>query len=216
MKYGHYEYTVMPFGLTNAPASFQRFINEVLREYLDIFTIAYLDDILIFSDMLEKHIKHITRILKRFKQAQLQLKLKKCEFHVQETKFLGHWITTEGIQMEKTKIQAILDWPKLQNTKEVQQFVGLINYYCKFLKGYSTIMALLFKLLKKDCKFKWGEEQQKAFRKAKEAVTEEPVLAQFDTEKEIMIETDTSDYTIGMSMTQPGPDRKPRPVAFHS
>ena len=77
-------------------------------------------------------------------------------------------------------------------------------------------MALLFKLLKKDCKFEWGEEQQKAFREVKEAVTEEPVLTQFNTEKEITIETDTSDYAIGMSMTQSGPDKKPRPVAFHS
>ena len=109
--------------------------------------------------MLKEHIKHVIKILKRFKQAQLQLKLKKCEFHVQETEFLGHWITTEGIQMEKMKIQAILDWPELQNTKEVQQFVGLINYYHKFLKGYSTIMGPLFKLLKKDCKFEWGQEQ---------------------------------------------------------
>jgi hypothetical protein len=142
--------------------------------------------------------------------------LKKCKFHVQETEFLGHWITTEGIQMEKMKIQAILDWPELQNTKEVQQFVGLINYYHKFLKGYLTIMGPLFKLLKKDCKFEWGQEQQEVFRKAKEAVTEEPVLAQFDAEKETIIETDTSDYAIGMSMTQPEPDGKPRPVAFHS
>ena len=158
-KYGHYEYTVMPFGLTNALASFQQFINKVLREYLDIFMIAYLDDILIFSDTFKEHIDHIIKILERFETVQLQLKLKKCEFHVQETKFLGHWITTEGIQMEKTKIQVILDWPELQNTKEVQQFVGLINYYHKFLKGYLTIMGPLFKLLKKDCKFEWGQEQ---------------------------------------------------------
>ena len=166
--------------------------------------------------MLKEHVDHVTKILKRFEAVQLQLKLKKCKFHVQETEFLGHWITTEGIQMEKTKIQAILDWPELQNTKEVQQFVRLINYYHKFLKGYLTIMGPLFKLLKKDCKFEWGQEQQEAFRKAKEAVTEEPVLAQFDAEKEMIVETDTSDYTIGMSMTQPGPDGKPRPVAFHS
>ena len=103
-KYGHYEYTVMPFGLTNALASFQQFINKVLREYLDIFAIAYLDDILIFSDTLEEHVDHVTKILERFEQARLRLKLKKCEFHVQETEFLGHWITTKGIQMEKTKI----------------------------------------------------------------------------------------------------------------
>ena len=88
----------------NTLASFQWFINKVLREYLDIFAIAYLDDILIFLDTLKKHINHVMKILERFEQTKLQLKLKKCEFHVQETEFLGHWITTEGIQMEKTKI----------------------------------------------------------------------------------------------------------------
>ena len=88
----------------NALALFQWFINEVLGEYLDIFAIAYLDDILIFSDMLKEHVDHVTKILKRFEAVQLQLKLKKCKFHVQETEFLGHWITTEGIQMEKMKI----------------------------------------------------------------------------------------------------------------
>ena len=108
-KYGHYKYTVMPFRLTNTPASFQQFINEVCREYLDIFMIAYLDDILIFSATLEEHVNHVMKILEKFDKAELQLKLRKCEFHIQETKFLGHWITTEGIQMEKMKIQVILD-----------------------------------------------------------------------------------------------------------
>ena len=81
-KYRHYEYTVMPFRLINTPASFQQFINEVLREYLDIFVIAYLDNILIFLNTLKEHVIHVTKILKRFEQVKLQLKLKKCEFHV--------------------------------------------------------------------------------------------------------------------------------------
>ena len=124
----------MPFRLTNAPASFQRFINEVCGEYLDIFMIAYLDDILIFSNTLKEHIQHTRAVLKKFENAQLQLKLKKCEFHVQETEFLGHWITTKNIQMKKTKVQAIKDWPELKNIKEIQQFTGLMNYYQQFLK----------------------------------------------------------------------------------
>ena len=94
----------MPFGLMNTPASFQQFINKVCGEYLDIFVIAYLDDILIFSATLKEHVNHIIKILKKFDKVELQLKLRKCEFHVQETKFLGHWITTKGIQMEKMKI----------------------------------------------------------------------------------------------------------------
>ena len=149
MKYGHYEYTVMPFRLTNALASFQRFINEVYREHLDIFIIAYLNDILIFSKEYDEHIEHVRKVLKKIENAKLQLKLKKCEFHVQETEFLGHWITTNGIQMDKHKIKAIQDWPELKNIKEIQQFAGLVNYYQKYLRNYSQFMKPLFKILKK-------------------------------------------------------------------
>ena len=128
-KYGHFEYTVMPFGLTNTLASFQRFINEVLREHLNIFIITYLDDILIFSENYDEHIEHIRKILKKIENAKLQLKLKKCKFYVQETEFLGHWITTDRIQMDKHKIKAIQDWPEPKSIKEIQQFAGLVNYY---------------------------------------------------------------------------------------
>ena len=128
-KYGHYKYLVMPFGLTNAPVSFQQYINEALREHLDIFIIVYLDDILIFSDNYKEHVQHIRAVLKKLEKASLQLKLKKCKFHVQETKFLGHWITTKGIKIEKSKVKAILNWPTPKSIKEVQQFAGLVNYY---------------------------------------------------------------------------------------
>jgi hypothetical protein len=128
-KFGHFEYLVMPFGLTNAPASFQQFINEVLQEHLHQFMIAYLDDILIFSKTKEDHVKHVSSVLRKLQKANIKLKLKKCEFHVQETKFLGHWISTEGIHMDQNKVKAIVEWPQPENIKHVQQFIGLINYY---------------------------------------------------------------------------------------
>ena len=109
IKYRHYEYTVMPFGLINTSVSFQRFINKVCGEHLDIFVITYLNDILIFSKDYEEHVEHVREVLKKIRNAKLQLKLKKCEFHVQETKLLGHWITTSGIQIDKHKIKAIQD-----------------------------------------------------------------------------------------------------------
>lgn len=215
-KYGHYEYTVMPFGLTNAPASFQRFINEALGEYLDDFVIAYLDDILIFSKTIEEHTRHVRSVLRKLRIAKVQLKLKKCEFHVQETEFLGHWITQEGVQTEKTKVQAIRDWPQPKNLKELQQFTGLVNYYRRFVDRYADTMMPLFKLLKKSGDFSWGKEQQEAFEKIKDRLTTSPILVQHDPQKVTTIETDASDYAIGMRMTQPGEDGKPRPIAFHS
>ena len=116
----------MPFGLTNAPASFQRYINEVLGELLDTFVIAYLDDILIFSTEPEEHQQHVTQVLTKLQSAELQLKLSKCEFHIQDTEFLRHHITMEGIHMDPAKIQAIQEWPTLWNIKDIQKFLGLV------------------------------------------------------------------------------------------
>jgi hypothetical protein len=101
----------MPFGLTNAPALFQRFINKVLQEYLHSFVITYLDNILIFSKEKEEYVQYISKVLEKLQGASIKLKLKKCEFHVQETEFLGHWISMEGVHIDQNKVNAILEWP---------------------------------------------------------------------------------------------------------
>jgi hypothetical protein len=215
-KFGHFEYLVMPFGLTNAPAAFQRYVNSVIKDYLYDFVIAYLDDIIIFSDSKEDHIRHVKLVLRNLRMAKLQVKLRKCEFHVQETDFLGHRITQEGIETDKTKVQAIRDWPQPKNVKELQSFIGMINYYRRYIQGYASIMVPLFKLLKKDIDYEWGPEQEKAFKQAKHYLTTAPILAQFDYEKPTTLETDASDFAIGATMTQEGPDGKRRVIAYYS
>ncbi|EED23163.1 gag/polymerase/env polyprotein, putative [Talaromyces stipitatus ATCC 10500] len=215
-KFGHFEYLVMPFRLTNAPATFQRYINNVISPYLHDFTITYLDDILIFSNSMEEHVKHVRLVLERLKTAKLQVKLKKCEFHVQETDFLGHRITQEGIQTEKEKVQAIRDWPQPRNLKELQSFIGLINYYRRYIENYAKIMTPMFKLLKKEIPYEWNEEQQKAFEEAKKRLTTALILAQHDPELPTTLEIDASDFAIGATMTQPGTDGRPRLVAYYS
>jgi hypothetical protein len=215
-KFRHFEYLVMPFGLTNAPASFQRFINEVLQEYLHSFIIAYLDNILIFSKEKEEHVQHISKVLEKLQGANIKLKLKKYELHVQETEFLGHWISTEGIHMDQNKVNMILKWPQPENVKQVQQFIGLVNYYRRFIGGYAGIMHSLFTLLKKEKEFGWDEGCDKAFKEVKQQITSAPILVQSNPEKEKTLETDASDYAIGMRLTQPGDDGKPHPIAFYS
>ncbi|KAI9038427.1 reverse transcriptase/ribonuclease H family protein [Aspergillus affinis] len=215
-KYGHFEYLIMPFGLTNAPASFQRFINEVLGELLDTFVIAYLDDILVFSNNEEEYIRHVKQVLRKLRITKLRLKLKKCEFYVQETEFLGHWITTEGVHMERSKVQAIRDWPVPKSLKEVQQFTGLINYYRRFIDGYAKSIIPIFNLLKQNQKFEWTTQAQQAFDDVKRRITTAPILVQHDPEKLTTIETDASDYAIGMRMTQPDENGRAKPIAFHS
>jgi hypothetical protein len=135
-RYGHFEYKVMPFGLSNAPATFQAFVNDVLREYLDDFVVVYLDDILIFSPSPSQHIIHVPAVLKKLLAAQLSLKLEKCEFSVPQVQFLGFVISKNGISMDPAKICAVVDWPTPQNTRDVQVFLGLANFYRRFIKDF--------------------------------------------------------------------------------
>ncbi|KAI0992954.1 hypothetical protein K3495_g15231 [Podosphaera aphanis] len=110
----------MPFGLANAPSSFQNYINDALRGFLDEFCTAYIDDILIFSQTLTEHVEHVKRVLARLGEAGLQIDIKKCEFHVQSVKFLGLIITTDGIKMDPVKLKAIEEWKTPTNTKKIQ------------------------------------------------------------------------------------------------
>lgn len=215
-KYGLYEYTVMPFGLTNAPATFQAFINNVLRKYLDDFVVVYLDDILIFSKTLNEHKKHVHLVLDELDKADTRASPDKCEFHKQKVEFLGHILLPNEIRMDPAKIKSILEWPIPKTVKEVQSFLGFGNYYRRFIKGYSQIVAALTRLTRKDEPFKWTEKQQTAFEALQERFTQAPVLITFDPEKQITVETDASDFAIGACLSQPDESNKLHPVAFYS
>ena len=119
----------MPFGLTNALATFQQMINNVLWEYLDIFVVTYLDDILIYSDILEEHKQQVHKILKILQEADLLVKPAKSMFHIQTVEYLRHIISYNEVRIELKKIQAVKDWSKPTNVKEVQSFLGFTNYY---------------------------------------------------------------------------------------
>ena len=116
-RYGHFEYKVMPFGLTNAPATFQHMLNDILREFIDIFIIVYLDDILIYSKSLDSHIEHVRKVLKKLLENRLYVKLEKLTFHQQEVTFLGYRIGHDGIKMDVSKLSAVLSWPAPKNIK---------------------------------------------------------------------------------------------------
>ncbi|EXV01030.1 reverse transcriptase domain protein [Metarhizium robertsii] len=215
-KLGLFEYLVMPMGLTNAPATFQRMINSVLREYLDNFVVVYLDDILIFSKTLEDHKEHVHTILKTLQDAKLLVEPAKCKFHTQEVDFLGHTIRPNEIRMEKSKIEAVRNWPTPKNVKDIQSFRGFANYYRRFIKSYGEIAAPLDELTKKDKQWNWNDEAQCAFDKIKELITSEPVLRTFDPEKETELETDASDFALGAQVGQRDDDGKLHPIAFYS
>jgi hypothetical protein len=217
-RYGHYEYLVMPFGLTNAPATMQELVNDTLREYLDKFCVAYLDDILIYSNNKEEHVGHVKKVLRALQEKELLIKPEKCEWHVEKTEFLGHMISTEGLTMTEEKIKAILEWPVPRSVKEVQAFNGLTNYYRKYVKDYSKINTPLTDLTRGDKKnFQWTNEAQKAFDTLKDYFrTGGPILGTFDPELENVIETDASDRAIGAVHSQVQKDGKLKLIAFYS
>ena len=215
-KYGLYEYLVMPFGLTNAPATFQAFINNVLREYLDDCVVVYLDDILIFSKSLEDHRRHVHMVLKKLDEADLRVAPDKSFFERQEVEFLGFIVKPNEIRMDPEKIKSIQTWPTPKTVKDIQSFLGFGNFYRRFIKGYSAITNPLTALTRKEVPFEWKEPQQQAFDTLKERFTTEPVLVTFDPAKSITIETDASDYAIGACLSQPDENDKLHPVAFYS
>ena len=215
--YGHFEYLVMPFGLRNAPSVFQRFIQDIFSDAIGNFVYIYLDDIIIFSKELKSHISNVRYVLSNLIKNGLFVKLTKCDFHVKKTVFLGFVISSEGLAMDKDKIKSILEWPIPKNIKDLQGFLGLCNFYRKFIKNFAEIMEPLRKLLKKDIEFVWSPDANNAFTKLKEAFTGDNILIFPDYEKEFVVETDASDFAVGCVLSQlSDKDNVLHPIAFHS
>jgi transposase InsO family protein len=214
-RYGHFEYLVMPFGLTNAPATCQELVNNVLREHLDIFVIAYLDDILIYSQNEKEHTEHVRTVLRLLQQHNLLVDPDKCKWHQEEVEFLGCIVGKNGVKMSPDKIQVVKDWPTPTTVKEVQSFLGFVNFNRQFIKDFSRIAIPLTDLTKKENAFKWTEKHDEAFDKLRAACIEPPVLVSFRSGEALRFETDASDLAIGMCAKQER-DGKWHPIAYHS
>jgi hypothetical protein len=215
-RYGLFEYNVVPFGLSNAPSAFQHFINNVLHEHLDEFCSAYIDDILIYSDDLESHQKHVRWVLEATRKVGLQLDIKKCEFHVSEVTYLGLIVSTEGIRMDPRKVEAVLNWETPRNLKDIQAFIGFANFYRRFVRGFSAAAAPLLRLSRKGVPFTWSRECETAFQDLKHRFCTAPILIRFDPDKEILVETDASDFVSAGVLSQRDDSGVLRPVAYFS
>jgi Reverse transcriptase (RNA-dependent DNA polymerase)/RNase H-like domain found in reverse transcriptase len=216
-RYGLFQYNVMPFGLSNAPSSFQNYINDTLKEYLDEFCTAYLDDILIYSDTYREHQDHVRRVLQRLRMSGLQIDIEKCEFNVTRVKYLGLIVSTEGIQMDAEKVQAILDWETPTKQRDVQSFIGFANFYRRFIRDFSIIAGPIIKRMGQDFKksIQWDTDCEQAFRKLKAAFVSVPILKHFDPFLEIILETDVSDF-VSVGVLSQYHDDVLHPVAFFS
>jgi transposase InsO family protein len=215
-RFGLFEFLVMPFGLTNAPATFQRYVNETLRPYLDVFCTAYLDDVLVYSEDPAEHEGHVRKVLQALQAAGLQVKPQKCEFNKTTTEYLGVVVTPLGLQMNPEKVSAVRDWPTPSRLKDVRAFVGFGNFYRRFIQNFSGIVRPLTLLTKKGQKFEWGAAQQAAFETLKKAFTSAPILRHFDQHRKVILETDASNLVSAGILSQYDDDDILHPVAFFS
>lgn len=157
-RYGHYEFVVMPFGLTNAPAVFMDLMNRIFGPYLDDFVVVFVDDILIYSKNDEDHDRHLEIVLETLRRNQLYAKYEKCDFWQDKVKFLGHVVSKDGVSVDPSKVEAVMEWKQPTTVTEIRSFLGLAGYYRRFIEGFSSIAAPLTKLTRKDVLFIWNED----------------------------------------------------------
>jgi hypothetical protein len=203
-RYELYEYLVMSFGLTNAPTHFMYLMNSIFIPELDKFVVVFIDDILVYSKNEEEHEQHLRIILQQFHDHQLYAKFSKCAFWLKEVQFLDHIISLEGITVDSSKVQEVLDLKSPRSVTQIRIFLRLAGYYHRFISNFSKITKPMTKLLEKDVKFKWSLQYEEVFLTLKKLLTIAPVLAQPNIDKPFDVYCDASDTDIGGVLMQDG------------
>src|SRR6204780_1121424 len=213
-----FEPLVMFFGLTNSPTTFQTIMDEIFIDLIsEGVVVVYLDDILIFTESAEEHWRVTRQVLELLEKHQLYLRPDKCEFKRTTVEYLGVIISHNSVSMDPVKVTGVAKWPEPMNKKEVQSFLGFVNFYHRFIQDFSKHACPLFDLMRNDTKSEWELKQQLAFDKLKESVTSTPILSSPDSTCPFCIEADSSNFTAGAVLSQVSPlDKKWHPVAFLS
>ena len=213
---GLYEPNSMPFGMKNAPAVFQREMQRVLKDRLYQGVMVFIDDILIYSKTAKEHAELVEWVLQRLTEEGYYAHPDKCEFFQREVSFLGHVVSEMGVAVQMHKVRAVTEWPEPKAKREVRAFLGLTNYYRKFIPSFSEIAAPLTDLTGKDVPFRWTEREQCAFELLKLRMTTADVLAHPRPERPYIVTTDASGFALSGVLSQDQPDGTRRPVAYMS
>eukprot|EP00731_Ephydatia_muelleri_P035355 Em0116g7a len=211
---GLFEYNRLPFGVASAPAMFQRAMECVLQG-ID-HTVVYVDDILVTGASIEEHLHTLDKVLSKLAESGLRLKKAKCIFMASSVEYLGHRIDREGLHPTDAKVQAINEAQSPKNITELKSFLGLLNYYSKFLPNLASKLSSLYQLLRKQQKWSWTSEQEQAFAAAKNMLKTSALLVHYDSHKPILLACDASPYGIGAVLSHEMEDGSERPIGFVS
>ena len=211
---GLFQYKRLPFGVASAPALFQRTMESLLQGLPSVC--VYIDDILLTGKDIEEHLHNLGEVLRRLEEAGMKVKREKCFFLLSEVEYLGHVISSAGLRPSEAKAAAITGAPAPTNETELKSFLGLVNYYAKFLPNLATVLAPLYHLLRKDVKWKWKSEQEAAFEEVKKLLKSSQLLVHFDSELPLILACDASPYGVGAVLSHRLKDGSEKPVAFAS
>lgn len=211
---GLFEYQRLPFGIASAPAIFQALMDKVLEGIPNVG--CYIDDVIVTGSSKQDCYNSVTKVLRRLRDYNITLKEEKCEFFRDSVVYLGHKVSAEGIYPTSTKIKAIRDAPEPTNITELRAYLGLLNFYAKFLRNFATVAEPLYSLLKKEHKWRWSKECRKAFEATKDMFINSDALTFFDATKPIGLSCDSSAYGLGAVIFHEMPDGSERPIAFAS
>ena len=211
---GTFCFNRLPFGITSAPSIFQKIMDQVLQGLPNVH--CFLDDILVTGRNDAHHLENLEAVLSRLEKFRLRVQKEKCEFFRDSLEYLGHIIDATGLHKSPDKMCAIVDAPLPTNTSQLRSFLGLINYYARFVPNLSTLLHPLNGLLHKDIKWEWSKECDEAFRKAKEQLSSKSVLTHYDPQLPVILACDASPYGVGAVISHRMPGGEERPIAFAS
>ena len=211
---GLFRYTWLPYGVSFAPGIFQHLMENILQDLPNV--IVYMDDILVTGATEKEHLNTLAEVLSRLERAGLRAQKQKCKFMSSSVTYLGHMIDQHGLHPLQEKVRAVQDAPAPKNVSELKSFLGLLTYYSKFLPNMAHMLAPLYKLLRKDFRWRWTETEKKAFQAAIDLLTSSSLLVHFNPELDLILMCDASSYGVGAVLAHRMPDGSERPIGFAS
>lgn len=211
---GLFKYKRLPYGIASAPALWQRAIEQVLQNIPS--TQVIIDDIIVTGRNDTEHLHNLKLVMDRLLSYGLHVNLDKCEFFQEKVSYVGHEIDSEGLHKSPEKIKAVKEAKRPENVSELRSFLGLVNYYHRFIDNLSSVAGPLHELLNKDTKWNWNSKREKSFQSIKDLICSDKVLCHYDAQLPLKLATDASPYGIGCVLSHVFPNGSERPIAFAS